>query len=708
MNTDSLNTQDRSRAEARPERALNDPALSALQVSVLMAVYNGAAYLEEAIDSVLAQTLRNFELILVDDGSTDQSPEIMARYAEQDTQVVVYRQENQGISGAMNQALRLARASYIAILDSDDIMAPERLAVQAAYLDRHAEIAAVGSQWFTINTQSSIRGIDRHPTDPASLFTLMFAYFAMHHPTIMARKEPILACGAYDHIARQGCRDYTVFLNLLLAGHRMTNLPEVLTRWRLNPGSVTHSKARQQTENCIDIRAHAFQKLDLQDRDCANQVALDLVRTFPAGSWFDEKVAALIPDAQPSPALLRWRELAAHGFIPELEVACVDWLHDEQDHAASLAGLLTRDGMPWLGQLVLGQSGGGRIADKQNANSLPVSPVSRELALLIPTHANDGELNARVRSGLDALPENAEMIVFSTDGSTADLTVALPDSRLRIFAPSGVGGQAWRQAFAETGAGLIACLAAGSRHHSAFLTQSMTALHSDRHCALVYAPADQYYADALDSAGNAIRDPSPEPRWTRQTLLGKDRASLSCMVFRRERIGAMPIVIEETGPAADWAIARSLLVSTEPLILPLRNTEFVSRVGISNNIMEVLIRRLVARYLDTGLGSIPIPQVWLQWPLSQGRKQLQELDARWREQRLCIYPGNASLLANFIVHFSRMPFFHRVFRCLLMQYPAIVLHTLRKRSVLAANLGVFGHLLLRAHSRARKVIRQEK
>lgn len=680
--------------------------MSPIRVSVLMAVYNNAAYLREAIDSVLAQTANDFELVLVDDGSTDQSPEIMARYAEQDARVVVYRQENQGIGGALNQGLRLARAPYIAILDSDDTMEPERLAIQAAYLDQHAEIAAVGSQWFAIDTQSRIQGIDRHPTDPSSLFTLMFAYFALHHPTIMVRKETILACGAYDNKITHGCMcmDYGVFFNLLQAGHRMTNLPNLLTRWRLNPNSVTHSKARPQTQNCIDIRARAFKKLDLQDRDRANRLALDLVRTFPAGSWFDEKVAALIPDAQPSPALQRWRELAAQGLVPELEAACVDWLHSEQDHTERLAGLLTRNGFPWLGELVLGKAGGAAPAYDQTVNNLPEVYDIIELALMIPTQAGDHELGARIRSGLDALPETAEMIVFSTDGTTANLPVSLPDTRLRVLAPAGIGARAWQQAFSETRAPLIACLAAEIRHHPVFLAQSMAAMQSDKSCALIYAPADMYYPDALDRDGNAIRDPAPEPRWTGQTLLGKDRASLSCMVFRRELIGALPIVLEDTGPAADWAIARSLLICNRPRILPLRNMEFASKTGLANNIMDVVIRRLLIWYLDTGLGGIPAPQAWPQLPAAQGRKQMQALDARWRENRLSIHPGNASMIADFVVRFSRMPFFSGVFKHLLMQYPAIAIDALRKRSEFAGILGAGARQLLRIHTKACKTL----
>src|SRR3569832_2297596 len=189
------------------------------RVSVLMAAYNRAAYIGEAIESVLNQTMDDFELIVVDDGSTDHSPGIIARYVEQDARVIVHRQENLGIGGATNQALGLARARYIAILDSDDTMEPARRAIQADYLDAHPDITAGGSQWLAMNDRGDIVGIDRQPTDPDQLFTMMFAFFALHHPTILARKAPMLSCGGYDTRIKRGAKDYRQFFDLLLAGH---------------------------------------------------------------------------------------------------------------------------------------------------------------------------------------------------------------------------------------------------------------------------------------------------------------------------------------------------------------------------------------------------------------------------------------------------------------------------------------------------------
>src|SRR3569832_774987 len=150
------------------------------RVSVLMAANNSAAYIGEAIESVLNQTMDDFELIVVDDGSTDHSPGIIARYVEQDARVIVHRQENQGFGGATNLALGLARASYIAILDSDDTMEPARLAIQADYLVAHPDITAVGSQWLAMNDRGDIVGKKQQPTEPNQHKTKKNTIIALH------------------------------------------------------------------------------------------------------------------------------------------------------------------------------------------------------------------------------------------------------------------------------------------------------------------------------------------------------------------------------------------------------------------------------------------------------------------------------------------------------------------------------------------------
>lgn len=655
------------------------------RVSVLMAAYNSAAYLGEAIESVLTQTMADLELILVDDGSTDSSPEIMARYAAQDVRVVVHVQENQGIGSATNQALKLARAPYVAILDSDDTMAPERLAMQADYLDAHGDFAAVGSQWLTMSPHGEILGIDRQPTDPDTLFTLMFAFFAMHHPTIMARKDAILACGAYNNTVKRGCMDYDVFSNLLLAGYRMTNLPYLLTCWRLNPGGATHGNARPQTADCLRVRARVFFQMDAQDRLRANQIALDLVRTFPAGTWFDEKVAKLMPDAEPSPALARWREIAAQGDLPDLEVQSVAWLHDELAHADALAEALQHARLPWLAALVQARAGRNSPFLVQQAN--PERPLEggREngwmcsLSLLLPTQADDAELSGRIGSTLESLPVDAEVLVFATDDTQPDPAIWKHDARVRFLPPTQPMDGAWGAACAAARGRYLTCLESGFRHHPDFLAQSCSFLATNSRVGLAYAVSAIHYPDALDPKGQPVGDPAPGPRWSQETLLGRDRGRLSCMVFRRELLLDLPINLAETGSVTAWAIARFLMIRQRPHFLSLRNIEFAQPIQTGNNIQATLTQRLILWLLDTGLGSIPSEDAWRDLRRDQARQCLDQLDAELADRKLSLHPGNVPLLLRFVLRFSAIPLTRASFRLMLRTNRTQTLDILRRQ-----------------------------
>src|SRR5688500_3733490 len=124
----------------------------ATAVSVIMPVYNGERFLRDAVDSILRQTYRNFELIVVDDGSTDGTSQVLDRYQDQDRRVRVHRHErNGGIVAARNQGCRLAQGRFIAVMDADDISIPERLARQIAFLEANPDIVAVGGWVCTIS-----------------------------------------------------------------------------------------------------------------------------------------------------------------------------------------------------------------------------------------------------------------------------------------------------------------------------------------------------------------------------------------------------------------------------------------------------------------------------------------------------------------------------------------------------------------------------
>jgi glycosyltransferase involved in cell wall biosynthesis len=212
-------------------------------VSVLMPVYNPGGFLREAIDSVLAQSYPAFELIAIDDGSSDGSYELLQAYAARDARVRVFRQpRNLGIVAARNRAFREARADarYFAILDSDDVALPDRLERQVAFLEAHPDHALVGGHTWVIDEHSKPVGIRRYPTDYAQICSVITRYNPIAQPAVMLRRSVVDALGGYDE-AFPRCQDYELWLRVA-ARHPIANLDVPVIRYRVSQtqGKRTH------------------------------------------------------------------------------------------------------------------------------------------------------------------------------------------------------------------------------------------------------------------------------------------------------------------------------------------------------------------------------------------------------------------------------------------------------------------------------------
>ena len=296
------------------------------EISVIMAVYNTDRYLQEAIDSILAQSFSNFEFVIVDDGSTDNSPAILDKYRQQDTRIKVITQKNAGIGAATQRAISESCGRYIVIMDSDDISLPQRLALQKQYLDQHPEIDAVGSQWRMLNAQAEHAGIDTHPTDTKQIETLMFAYFSLHHPTIMIRNSAIDKVGGYSVDRSCLVPDYDLFMRLQLNGSQFANLPEILFLWRLNPHSITRSKSAQQAQSVYDIRERGLAYQLENNPDDANAICKTILYNFPTGTWQDFKIQQLLPEAEDSLLYKTWLSLPTTTPDEQLYRTLILWL----------------------------------------------------------------------------------------------------------------------------------------------------------------------------------------------------------------------------------------------------------------------------------------------------------------------------------------------------------------------------------------------
>lgn len=212
-------------------------------ISVLMSVHNGRKYLVEAVESILNQTFRDFEFIIVDDGSSDGSTEILKYYAGRDSRVRLIIQENQGLTKSLNTALGIARGEYIARMDADDISRLDRFANQLSFLRAHPEVVCVGAE-VELVTEDGIRlGVRNHPNGHESIRRrlLLGDGGAMTHPVILFRREIALKIGGYDENFTT-TQDLDFYLRLSEVGF-LENLPEILLDWRQHPRSVNRTQS---------------------------------------------------------------------------------------------------------------------------------------------------------------------------------------------------------------------------------------------------------------------------------------------------------------------------------------------------------------------------------------------------------------------------------------------------------------------------------
>lgn len=228
-------------------------------VSVLLAVHNGAAYLEEALRSVMRQTLRDIEILVVDDASSDSSPAILERLAAEDPRIrVLTLERNLRLAGALNHGLDHVRAPYVARMDDDDRARPERLEVQKRFLDTHPQIDLAGASTERMDEEgrkfrSRRRALDGFAVRWQARFALNVA-----HPTFMFRtRMPDGRPLRYDPHCPLS-QDHDMVCRLIGAGGQAVCLPDILLDFRLHGKSVSQSRFREQValsqKICLDFQ----------------------------------------------------------------------------------------------------------------------------------------------------------------------------------------------------------------------------------------------------------------------------------------------------------------------------------------------------------------------------------------------------------------------------------------------------------------------
>ncbi|EMG38428.1 glycosyl transferase [Desulfocurvibacter africanus PCS] len=216
-------------------------------ITVLLPAYNAQAYVAESVTSILAQTHADFELLIIDDGSTDDTGKILQQLARQDNRIRLVQRENRGLIATLNEGLHLAAAPLVARMDADDRALPNRLTIQKRYMDEYPKLAVCGSAVRVLETGQVWYAPQGEALAPRSLFAN-----PMFHPTVMARRDILLSVGGY-RTDMPCAEDYELWTRLLEGGHRLDNLTDVLLEYRAHPQNFRPAyKARmRQTSELI-------------------------------------------------------------------------------------------------------------------------------------------------------------------------------------------------------------------------------------------------------------------------------------------------------------------------------------------------------------------------------------------------------------------------------------------------------------------------
>ena len=206
-------------------------------VSVLLAVHNDARFLPATLDSILGQTFDDFELVTIDDASTDATPQILQSAG--DPRIRYFRNDqNAGLVRSLNRGLALCRGRLIARIDGDDLCERERFAAQVAYLAEHPDLAGCATWTTEIDEHDQVIGALEPCEDPDHVRWSLCHTNRLYHPSIMLRRDVLAEAGGYD-AAYPATEDYELWTRLIAGGERFAVVPRRLIRYRRRPGSVS-------------------------------------------------------------------------------------------------------------------------------------------------------------------------------------------------------------------------------------------------------------------------------------------------------------------------------------------------------------------------------------------------------------------------------------------------------------------------------------
>ncbi|MEK7375794.1 MAG: glycosyltransferase, partial [Candidatus Margulisiibacteriota bacterium] len=256
-------------------------------VSVVMSVYNGERFLKEAIESILRQAYQDFEFIIIDDGSTDSTFDLIRYYRDIDSRITSCIKTHSGLIDSLNLAAKLARGRWLSIMDCDDVAVPEKLMVQLDFLSQNPDIALLGSSM--LNTDENLNPVflQSYPQNHDDIIKMMRYQNCFSHPAMVINKEAFLKAGGY-RTAFLHAEDFDLSLRLLRK-HKAANITDPLIKRRIHKGSISLHNLRQQVVSAIAARIASQ-----LDPDPFEKVIFDapVSKVFVTGHGVDESALA--------------------------------------------------------------------------------------------------------------------------------------------------------------------------------------------------------------------------------------------------------------------------------------------------------------------------------------------------------------------------------------------------------------------------------
>lgn len=254
------------------------------KVSVLMSVFNGAKYLRASIESILCQDFYDYEFIIINDGSTDSTPNILEEYKRKDSRIRVIHQENKGLIFSLNRLVSESMAKFLARQDADDVSARSRLRKQYDWLINNSSVSVLGTSNYLINSRGKIENLFLRPTDHDIIAKHLYLLNPICHGSVMVQKNHFDGIGFYNADA-VFVEDYELWCRITKHGKKLANLREPLYFWRTHEAGIGWSKGQQQKNSFERIRDEYFSKSDYSD----NEIQYHYPGSYLGDKWFEFK-----------------------------------------------------------------------------------------------------------------------------------------------------------------------------------------------------------------------------------------------------------------------------------------------------------------------------------------------------------------------------------------------------------------------------------